>query len=74
MLHEIQMAEEQIRSEEDKILEIMEEMENKEKRSQGRGTGNEKEVGRTPGKHPERQTIPHRCWRRISKNCGRKKS
>jgi predicted nucleic acid-binding Zn-ribbon protein len=30
MLHEIQMAEEQIRSEEDKILEIMEEMENKE--------------------------------------------
>jgi predicted nucleic acid-binding Zn-ribbon protein len=31
MLHEIQMAENQIRSEEDKILEIMEEMENKEK-------------------------------------------
>jgi predicted nucleic acid-binding Zn-ribbon protein len=30
MLHEIQMAENQIRSEEDKILEIMEEMENKE--------------------------------------------
>ena len=31
MLHEIQMAEEQIRGEEDKILEIMEEMEGKEK-------------------------------------------
>ncbi len=31
MLHEIQMAEEQIRGEEDKILEIMEEMENKER-------------------------------------------
>jgi len=31
MLHEIQLAEEQIRSEEDKILEIMEEMENKDK-------------------------------------------
>lgn len=31
MLHEIQMAEEQIRQEEDKILEIMEEMEGKEK-------------------------------------------
>jgi uncharacterized protein len=30
MLHEIQMAEEQIRGEEDKILEIMEEMETKE--------------------------------------------
>jgi predicted nucleic acid-binding Zn-ribbon protein len=30
MLHEIQMAEEKIRSEEDKILEIMEEMETKE--------------------------------------------
>jgi hypothetical protein len=30
MLHEIQMAEEQIRGEEDKILEIMEEMENKD--------------------------------------------
>lgn len=30
MLHEIQMAEEHIRSEEDKILEIMEEMESKE--------------------------------------------
>jgi uncharacterized protein len=30
MLHEIQMAEEQIRAEEDKILEIMEEMETKE--------------------------------------------
>jgi predicted nucleic acid-binding Zn-ribbon protein len=30
MLHEIQMAEEHIRSEEDKILEIMEEMETKE--------------------------------------------
>jgi len=31
MLHEIQMAEEQIRGEEDKILEVMEEMEAKEK-------------------------------------------
>ena len=31
MLHEIQMAEGQIRSEEDKILEVMEEMETKEK-------------------------------------------
>lgn len=31
MLHEIQMAESQIRSEEDKILEIMEEMEGKER-------------------------------------------
>jgi len=30
MLHEIQIAEDQIRSEEDKILEVMEEMENKE--------------------------------------------
>ncbi len=30
MLHEIQMAEDQIRSEEDKILEVMEEMEDKE--------------------------------------------
>jgi predicted nucleic acid-binding Zn-ribbon protein len=35
MLHEIQLAEEQIRSEEDKILEIMEEMENKEKDANG---------------------------------------
>jgi uncharacterized protein len=35
MLHEIQLAEEQIRSEEDKILEIMEETENKEKDLKG---------------------------------------
>jgi hypothetical protein len=35
MLHEIQMAEEQIRLEEDKILEIMEEMESKEKDLKG---------------------------------------
>ena len=35
MLHEIQMAEDQIRSEEDKILEIMEEMEVKEKDLKG---------------------------------------
>ena len=35
MLHEIQMAEAQIRVEEDKILEIMEEMENKEKDLKG---------------------------------------
>ncbi len=35
MLHEIQMAEEQIRGEEDKILEIMEEMEEKEKTLKG---------------------------------------
>ena len=35
MLHEIQIAEEQIRSDEDKILEIMEEMENKEKDLKG---------------------------------------
>ena len=35
MLHEIQVAEEQIRSEEDKILEIMEEMETKEKDLKG---------------------------------------
>ncbi len=35
MLHEIQMAEEQIRSEEDKILEIMEEMETKENNLKG---------------------------------------
>jgi hypothetical protein len=35
MLHEIQMAEDQIRSEEDKILEIMEEMEIKEKELKG---------------------------------------
>jgi predicted nucleic acid-binding Zn-ribbon protein len=34
MLHEIQVAEDQIRSEEDKILEIMEEMEGKEKNLQ----------------------------------------
>lgn len=35
MLHEIQMAEDQIRSEEDRILEIMEEMERKDKELQG---------------------------------------
>ncbi|MBN1567984.1 MAG: hypothetical protein JXA73_09065 [Acidobacteria bacterium] len=35
MLHEIQIAENQIRSEEDKILEIMEEMEDKEKAIKG---------------------------------------
>ncbi len=35
MLHEIQVAEEQIRSEEDKILEIMEEIEIKEKELKG---------------------------------------
>jgi uncharacterized protein len=35
MLHEIQMAEEQIRTEEDKILEIMEEMETKENNLKG---------------------------------------
>jgi uncharacterized protein len=35
MLHEIQMAEGQIRSEEDKILEIMEEIESKEKELKG---------------------------------------
>ncbi len=35
MLHEIQVAEEQIRGEEDKILEIMEEMEDKEKDLKG---------------------------------------
>jgi uncharacterized protein len=35
MLHEIQMAEEQIRGEEDKILEIMEEMETKENHIKG---------------------------------------
>jgi uncharacterized protein len=35
MLHEIQMAEEQIRGEEDKILEIMEEMETKENSIKG---------------------------------------
>jgi predicted nucleic acid-binding Zn-ribbon protein len=35
MLHEIQMAEGQIRSEEDRILEIMEEMETKEKNLKG---------------------------------------
>jgi uncharacterized protein len=35
MLHEIQMAEEQIRAEEDKILEIMEEMETKENNLKG---------------------------------------
>jgi uncharacterized protein len=35
MLHEIQMAEEQIRVEEDKILEIMEEMETKENNLKG---------------------------------------
>jgi uncharacterized protein len=35
MLHEIQMAEEAIRGEEDKVLEIMEEMENKEKDLKG---------------------------------------
>jgi hypothetical protein len=35
MLHEIQMAEDQIRSEEDKILEIMEELESKEQDLKG---------------------------------------
>jgi len=35
MLHEIQMAEDQIRSEEDKILDVMEETEGKEKDLQG---------------------------------------
>jgi len=44
MLHEIQMAEEHIRSEEDKILEIMEEIETKEKELKGEEQEMQKKV------------------------------
>ena len=54
MLHEIQAVEDKIRSEEDKILEIMEETEGKEKDRRS-GTGDAQKVCRDSGKHSQNE-------------------
>ncbi len=52
MLHEIQTAEAQIRAEEDKVLDIMEEMESMEGHLKGAETGPESPDGADPGANP----------------------